>query len=126
MNTHYLVGHNIKAKLSELSLGDNEMEHTLSQLYYRSFMELSDNYAEALNNKDKELIRFIDHKYKSTFHLLDLPNLAQEVADGRRMVVEEEAEISTQASVVKVRNMCNFLADQIKMYYPALSKGIDT
>lgn len=115
----------LREKIHALSLGDSSMEKDLSVLYYKSIQEIRDKYTEGIVSMDLNLIRFISHKYQSTFHTLHLTELADEISHGKHLVVSREnSEQLIRQSMVKVKTLCDQTLAQLRHTYPWLKKGV--
>lgn len=112
---------NLQEKIRALSMGDDKLEATLVRLYYRSIQELKESYAAALNSKDKNMMRSIRHKYRTTFHMLGLSVLETEV-NSSLYREQPESEEAAEVSIEKVSCLCDEVLSQMGQYYPWLAR----
>lgn len=108
---------NIQEKLLELSYGDFIQEKRLAEQYFKSFQNLKDLYAVSLINHDIELLAFIYQKYKPTFKILHLFELAEEIQTTIRVLKKLNTNVSLEQSAFKVKNYCNILIQQLQIHY---------
>lgn len=115
---------NMQEKILALAMRDKKLEATLAHLYDRSIRELKEAYAKGLNNNDPDMMRFIRHKYRTTFHMLGLTALETEVNSSRRREQHESQE-AAQASIDRVSYLCDEVLSQLRQDYPWLGESPD-
>jgi len=114
---------NIQTKIKELSLGDNRLETDLAHLYFQSFLDLKEKYASGIRTKNSECIRFIRHKYRSSFFMLGLTELQLIIDNSSDLLAPDTPPIATQRSVEKVSKLCDQVLKQLLRAYPSLNEA---
>lgn len=78
--------YNILNKINMLAEGDGRFEQELINLYSRSFKELKEKFATVITTQDLKELSFINHKYRTTFMMFDMDDIAKEIEKSKAIL----------------------------------------
>ncbi len=78
--------YDFQRKLSVLAEGDKLFVKELTRLYIINFQELRHNFRMIMLDQDQQALAFMHHKYRTTFLMFDLMELATEVEKGKKLL----------------------------------------
>ncbi len=105
----------IKEKITHLTQGDTFFMEELTKLYISSLHELRTLYNQSLREHNLTRLREIRHKHKANIDMLDLPELADKLEDGKLLLDGpsfDEAQIEQLADYVE--KYCTLLIERLE------------
>lgn len=98
--------HHIHHKLLVLAEGDTDFKNELTRLYQSSFQELKDKVRDILHRGEIREFASVNHKYRASFLMFDLKELAAEMDKGKQLL---------EAGCMDIPHL-NQIADKIQDY----------
>jgi CheY-like chemotaxis protein len=105
----------IKGKIKHLTQGDSFFMNELTKLYISSLHELRTLYNQYLREHNLTRLREIRHKHKANIDMLDLPELASRLENGKQLLegpTFDEDKITQLADYVE--QYCILLIEQLE------------
>ncbi len=104
----------IKRKIILLTQGDAFFMKELIKLYISSLKELMTLYNQYLVEQNLDRLREIRHKHKANIDMLDLPDLAQKLEDGKALLEGSNIDESQIEQIAKyVEKYCTLLIESL-------------
>jgi CheY-like chemotaxis protein len=114
-NTIYLPKDKILGKIKQLTQGDYFFMEELIKLYISSLKELKTLFNQYLREHNLTRLREIRHKHKANIDMLDLPDLASQLENGKALL---EGPIYNDTQIEE-------LADYVEKYCTLLIKRLE-
>ena len=105
----------IKSKITHLTQGDPFFMEELTKLYITSLHELRTLYNQYLKEHNLNRLREIRHKHKANIDMLDLPELASKLENGKSLLegpTYDDNQIEELANYVE--NYCTLLIERLE------------
>lgn len=78
--------YNILNKINALAEGDVYFEQELANLYIHNFKELKEKFATIVTTQNMKELSFLNHKYRTTFMMLDMEDIAKEIEKSKAIL----------------------------------------
>lgn len=106
--------YDILHKLSALAEKDTAFEKELIRLCIHSFWELKNRFRPIVTSQDVKELSFINHKYRTTFIMLDLQDIAYEVQKSKEIFESGTIYITELNEIVtKVEEHCAEILNEL-------------
>lgn len=114
MHRDSAYAHAIDRQLSELTGGDLNFKSELVAIYVRYMQDIKQEFAQLMHQRDQTGMRLLQHKHKTTCHVLALPELTEAFEQAKVALASGRTEAdSVDVLIKKVIRICNAALHQL-------------